>query len=332
MMRGVQTQVLESESDDYVFVSMSDLILSVMFVILTLLIFFAGELYSSAAELQRLKEEKPTETDSISAELNLSERVIEDTSISDRQKADDQAALQTLRVVVNDLRLRNERLTRELSGALAFAERSDPVQEYNAAAIAARDLLLRDLQDRMSAGLGEGSGVSVEISRGGDSLQIVGEGLFASGSSTLSGQSRRKVEQIAQTLDGVLPCFTLGARSDYNELCNPAFTIVEALQIEGHTDSVGPRELNVNLGLMRGAETYNVMLRKVPGLTDHLNLSQQPVLSVAGYGEDRPVADNDSQAGKEQNRRIDLRFIMRPPRSIEDIEKIEEALRQANAE
>lgn len=66
--------------------------------------------------------------------------------------------------------------------------------------------------------------------------------------------------------------------------------------IEGHTDSVGTTEHNMKLSQRRAesvvtylAETYQI----APGR-----------LTAVGYGEARPLADNATQEGKRQNRRI----------------------------
>ncbi len=58
----------------------------------------------------------------------------------------------------------------------------------------------------------------------------------------------------------------------------------------------------------------------------HENLKRQPVLSVAAYGPDRPVASNDTAEGRATNRRIDLRFIMVTPQDTQGIEIIRESL------
>jgi hypothetical protein len=69
------------------------------------------------------------------------------------------------------------------------------------------------------------------------------------------------------------------------------------------------------------------MTRQQPQLIDYLNSRGQPVISVAGYGKMRPVADNNSTEGKATNRRIDLRVIMYTPNSLDDITQIRERLR-----
>ena len=52
-------------------------------------------------------------------------------------------------------------------------------------------------------------------------------------------------------------------------------------------------------------------------------------ITVLGYGDNFPVASNDTEEGKEANRRIDIRFTMTPPQeeSAEIIKDIENQLR-----
>jgi hypothetical protein len=73
---------------------------------------------------------------------------------------------------------------------------------------------------------------------------------------------------------------------------------------------------------------------ETPNLLGYENLKGQPVLSVAGYGEGRPIESNESVEGRDANRRIDIRFIMFSPAdeqsipaSIDDLERIRDLLR-----
>jgi hypothetical protein len=50
-----------------------------------------------------------------------------------------------------------------------------------------------------------------------------------------------------------------------------------------------------------------------PELAGLTNQSRSPVISVSGYGETRPVDTDHRDA--DANRRIDLRFLMEPPKS-----------------
>ncbi|WP_106744675.1 OmpA family protein [Yoonia maritima] len=102
--------------------------------------------------------------------------------------------------------------------------------------------------------------------------------------------------------------------------------MIEAVQIEGHTDDVGTDRLNRTLSAARANNTFFAMTQAAQGVMQHQNLKSQPVLSVAAYGPDRPVASNDTREGQATNRRIDLRFIMVTPQDTDGIEVVRKAL------
>jgi outer membrane protein OmpA-like peptidoglycan-associated protein len=70
------------------------------------------------------------------------------------------------------------------------------------------------------------------------------------------------------------------------------------LTIEGHTDSYGGDENNLALSRRR-AEAVSAFL------TSELNVPAFRISSV-GYGETQPIANNDTEQGRERNRRIDV--------------------------
>jgi len=72
-------------------------------------------------------------------------------------------------------------------------------------------------------------------------------------------------------------------------------------EIEGHTDDVGPKELNQKLGLER-AETVKMYLYEKHQIPLHK-------MSVISYGEDKPVAPNKTRAGRAQNRRVVIKVL-----------------------
>ncbi|GAB4339347.1 MAG: hypothetical protein Kow0089_12120 [Desulfobulbaceae bacterium] len=76
--------------------------------------------------------------------------------------------------------------------------------------------------------------------------------------------------------------------------------------VEGHTDSVGSREDNMVLSLRR-AETVLAYLQKA-------DLPEGMHFTARGYGEERPVASNETEEGRRRNRRVDVMVI--PPPSI----------------
>lgn len=74
---------------------------------------------------------------------------------------------------------------------------------------------------------------------------------------------------------------------------NPALK----LAIEGHTDGVGQHDANVSLSQQR-AQAVVAALTKAGVPADHLK--------AAGYGPDKPIADNNSSEGRAKNRRVEL--------------------------
>lgn len=68
--------------------------------------------------------------------------------------------------------------------------------------------------------------------------------------------------------------------------------------VEGHTDSVGGREFNLNLSLRRAQSVKNFLVR---------NGARASLISIDGYGYSRPVASNDTPEGRQRNRRVEVR-------------------------
>ena len=69
------------------------------------------------------------------------------------------------------------------------------------------------------------------------------------------------------------------------------------VRIEGHTDSSGSNKLNLTLSQMR-ADAVKALLVENGIAANHIN--------AVGMGEDFPVADNSSSAGKAKNRRVEI--------------------------
>lgn len=127
---------------------------------------------------------------------------------------------------------------------------------------------------------------------------------------------------MGRLLDEILICFTLGERANRGEDCGSGNALIEAVQIEGHTDSDGPDLNNLRLSTDRANATLLVMLDEDRSILAHQNLRGQPVMSVSGYGEMRPIETNETIEGKAANRRIDLRIIMYAPSTVEEVEEV----------
>ena len=83
------------------------------------------------------------------------------------------------------------------------------------------------------------------------------------------------------------------------------------LEIQGHTDSQGREEMNLNLSQARAQSVLNA-LRARRILTGSF--------VAKGYGEDNPIASNSTEDGREANRRIEFRLIESELPDAEDAE------------
>ena len=77
--------------------------------------------------------------------------------------------------------------------------------------------------------------------------------------------------------------------------------------IEGHTDAQGDENMNQSLSDKR-AEAVRVYLLANMGIDAER-------LVARGYGESRPIANNESEAGRAKNRRIDVVVKLEVPRT-----------------
>jgi len=69
------------------------------------------------------------------------------------------------------------------------------------------------------------------------------------------------------------------------------------IEVHGHTDSQGSSQLNQKLSQDRAEAVRNYLVTKLPGGAS---------IKAIGFGEDQPVASNDTAAGRRQNRRIEI--------------------------
>ncbi len=73
------------------------------------------------------------------------------------------------------------------------------------------------------------------------------------------------------------------------------------IEIEGHTDNVGPKDVNERIGQERAeaVKRYLYMQHQIP----------LHKINVISYGEDKPLAPNTTRQGRAQNRRVVIRIL-----------------------
>ncbi|MEO7631796.1 MAG: OmpA family protein [Blastocatellia bacterium] len=102
--------------------------------------------------------------------------------------------------------------------------------------------------------------------------------LFDTGKATLKPGAREKLSKLA----GILSAYP-GAYQ---------------IEIEGHTDSVGSDVSNLNLSRGRAESVRDYLVQN--------GVKSERVIAARGFGESKPVADNDSPAGRQVNRRVEI--------------------------
>ena len=103
--------------------------------------------------------------------------------------------------------------------------------------------------------------------------------LFDTGKSSIKAESTSVMVDIIQIL---------------NEYPNAKFTV------EGHTDSVGGAKTNQALSESRALSVKEFLVDKGIG---------EFRLSAVGFGEDKPIATNNTRAGRAQNRRVEINLV-----------------------
>lgn len=116
--------------------------------------------------------------------------------------------------------------------------------------------------------------------------------------------------------DGPLYCQPPADVSAYACLEREFPWLLETLLIEGHTDDVpvAPGNRfgdNLELSSIRAATVHRMIVACEPKVEHLLNTNDYPVLSTSGYGYTRPATRDPERA--DDNRRIDLRFLLEPP-------------------
>ena len=124
-------------------------------------------------------------------------------------------------------------------------------------------------------------GTDVEVTRQGDDLLLnIPSGInFAYNSANVQPQFQRTLDQVASTL------------GQYNQTY---------IDVYGHTDSTG-------------SDAYNQTLseRRARSVADYLSSHgvQDARIATRGFGETQPIASNETEAGRAENRRVEIKIV-----------------------
>ncbi|MBR4585507.1 MAG: OmpA family protein [Bacteroidales bacterium] len=188
------------------------------------------------------------------------------------------------------------------------------------------------------AGLGAGIGALIGGEKGAAIGAAIGAGVGAGAGTIIGRQMDKKAEELAQLenvqvetvkdvngLEAIKVTFDSGILFDFNK----ATLRTEAKQqldkfaaemsdmpetgitVYGHTDNVGSEAVNKRISLQRAESVGNYLNGK--GIA-------KSRLTMEGMGFDQPVADNTTEVGRAQNRRVEI-YITANEKMIEEATK-----------
>lgn len=139
--------------------------------------------------------------------------------------------------------------------------------------------IIGDYMDRQAKDLEKIEGAEVE--RVGEGIVVTFDGgiLFGYDSAELTQQAQAQLREMAEVM------------REYEKT---------DIRIDGHTDSQGAAEYNQKLSERRAASVKNFLVGS--GLDDSRMVTY-------GFGEERPVADNSTAAGRAENRRVEVAIV-----------------------
>lgn len=179
-----------------------------------------------------------------------------------------------------------------------FSEKSAVFEEsfYN------RGELLHQIQTTLKT-----KSIDVDIDEKNGNMRIKADSFFAVGSADLSMDGQAKMAEIARVIQDKLQ-----SEAKFKNAIDTVF-------IEGHTDNVpinlnlgGRRWTNMELSAQRAINTFTTM-DSATGIGQMKNRDERYLFSYSGYADQRPVADNATEAGRSQNRRIEFFFALTSP-------------------
>ena len=124
-----------------------------------------------------------------------------------------------------------------------------------------------------------GTGVDVSQTPNGDGILVnLPDVTFAVDSTAISPQMRTTLDGVAQSM------------------INYPNSLIDVM---GHTDSTGSEQYNLDLSRRRADSVSNYLVSR--GVA-------RARIETIGYGEQYPVADNTTESGRAQNRRVEIRI------------------------
>jgi chemotaxis protein MotB len=284
--------LLHSEDEESYFVSMTDMVIGLLFVFIIMLMFFAMRFQQASTEKEVVTQKQETLIGDLTDAEATRTSILEDLKALLKKEGIDV-------IIVKDegiLRLPEE---------LLFGPSSWEVR--NRAPVKA-------LGDALNQILPCYTSVADLVERPSDCKKTKAriEAIFIEGHADLT-QFRSTTTQFRDRTTNPPPL------ADQRSTNNQSFS--------GNSQTAPPEAIarrqyllkdNLDLSALRATSTFRELLKSHPELERYRSPENTPVLSVSGYGSYRPIpreAGETEQGYKQRLRRIDLRILMATPRS-----------------
>jgi chemotaxis protein MotB len=268
----------ESQETENYFVSLTDLMTGVVFIFVILLISYALTFNAAKVDIEKLQ--------------NTAESAQVPAGETEEQPEERKEKATKLDQETSENGLEDDFVSGKLDSLAHLLKAREEQRQRNLEHIVGR-LQLKDIK----VSLDSESGI----------IRLPEALLFDSGQAVLRPEGQIALEVVAAEITQLVEKWT-APDADFR---------LEALFIEGHTDSVPIKNArfadNWELSTSRAVSISRALTIARPNLLNLKNPNGLPVLGVSGYGENRPVADNSSDEGRRKNRRIDIRFILAYP-------------------
>lgn len=284
-----------ADTEDSYLASLSDLMVGLLFIFIIILMAFA---------LNYRQAESTSNAETIKQQAEK-QRLIAETQIQQQKRV--QLVQET-----EKLRKEQQSLSQQTTQLVEEKQRLETIIVRLTDNNAVRRTLLRDIERDL-----QNRGVRVFIDEKNGILRLPEELLFASAQANFRPSGEQAIKQLSFVLAEILPCYSQTATVIQPQCNQRSESRLEAVFIEGHTDNqpINTPQFKDNWALAnaRAINTYQALINHAPLLDTLQNGQAQALLSVSVYEARRPVADQYSEEGRRQNRRIDLRFLMASP-------------------
>lgn len=291
----------EVEDSNYL-VSVSDLMVGMLFLFIIILMAFAMNFRVAEDDATRIQAELIRERDEVSREKDrLAEERDELAQERDRLAYERDQLAEERDLLAEE----RDRLAEERDALGAVTDHLLSNHRVRREMLAAVQSLLRER--RVEVSLDPENGV----------LRLPEDLLFDSGEAVLRPQGARALRELAAVLARTLPCYSKATAVQQVDCPIGPALLLEAVLVEGHTDDVpiSTSEFpdNWELASVRAINTYKALIGFETTLADLQNRRGEDLLGVSGYEANRPVSLEATPAGRRLNRRIDLRFLIAAP-------------------